>query len=136
MFVAIQMTIVVGLLNLVLGVIVDRAEEARDQDTEHQLRIKKIDAAKAKRRFLKMCQQIDSDHDGSLSLEELVSGFDKVPEFAHTLQLMDINTKEELTYVFLHMDADRSGSVTYQEFVDQLHDMRGKDLRTITTFIG
>ncbi len=34
------MTVVLGLMNLVLAVIVDRAQEARSQDTEHQLMVK------------------------------------------------------------------------------------------------
>merc|ERR1719356_1509265 len=47
---------------------------------------------------------------------------------------MDIQ-ENDLQVVFSIMDSDRSGSLSYDEFVDQLHKMKSEDQQTMLAFL-
>merc|ERR1719399_1794754 len=88
----------------------------------------------AKEEFLKMCEGMDADSDGHLSLEELLRGFRQSNRFAETLRLLDVG-EEDLSNLFHLMDEDHSGHVSYKEFCDQLQAMRSNDTHTVLFFL-
>eukprot|EP00928_Gymnodinium_smaydae_P040324 TRINITY_DN27359_c0_g2_i1.p1 TRINITY_DN27359_c0_g2~~TRINITY_DN27359_c0_g2_i1.p1 ORF type:complete len:630 (-),score=149.68 TRINITY_DN27359_c0_g2_i1:211-2049(-) len=128
------LTVQLGLMNLVLAVIVDAAESARSDDVDYQLQTKKKEQTEAKEKLLDVCAQMDIDQGGSLSIQELYQGFEENQEFMQQLHLMDIG-KEDLAVVFAIMDQDKSGTLDYHEFVDQLYKMKSQDQQTILTFL-
>jgi hypothetical protein len=81
-----------------------------------------------------ICTELDADNSGYLTKEELLEGATTSLEFANLLKLMDVSTKE-LTAVFNILDSDRSGSISHQEFVEQLHKMRNGDSRVLLMLI-
>lgn len=123
------------MLNLILAVIVDRAAEARQEDLAHMVRMKEQDSQKAKNNLLKLCKDLDTDENGTLTLGELKKGFDNRQEFADSLKVMDIK-REQLDALFEVMDGDYSGNVSYTEFVEKLYDMKTKDMRIMLEFIN
>lgn len=124
----------VGLLNLILTVIVDKAAEQHKQDAARNIKKKEREFEKAKDALMKCCESIDDDKSGELGLEELMAGFNTNKEFAMTLSLMDIKA-EDMNVVFNILDEDQSGTVTYAEFVDQLYKMKSQDSHTMLLFI-
>merc|ERR1719375_1819658 len=100
-------------MNLVLTVIVDRANRVREEA---------------------ICQELDTDGSGDLSLEEVLIGYENIEGFKVVLELLDIR-REDLEGVFSLLDIDSSGSVTYSEFVDELIKMQSNDFRFLLTFI-
>jgi len=133
-FLSAYVTINLGLMNLILTVIVDRATEARFEDERQKVQEKKDEAVKHKHRLRKICEAMDEDGSGCLTLEEIELGFETNEEFYDTLQLMDIG-KEDLKTVFTILDDDNSGSVTYTEFCDHLYKMKTEEAQTMLTFI-
>lgn len=123
-----------GMLNLILTVIVDRASEARADDEQQKVLDKKNEFERAKHRLLKLCEAMDSDESGELTLEEIEEGFEVNPEFAAVLQVMDVE-RDDLKTVFGILDEDKSGAVTYSEFVDQIHKMKSQESHTLLIFI-
>jgi len=123
-----------GIMNLVLSVIVDTAVEARAADVQCQLNEKKAAFRKAAAKLLKMCQDLDVDNDGHLTLAELTDGFYSNPEFAATLTLMDIY-QDDLALMFKLMDVDKSGEISYTEFVEQLFRIKERDSHTTLMFL-
>lgn len=123
-----------GLLNLILTVIVDRAAEAREDDHHQMVADKEEQMKKAQAKLLKICKEMDDDDSGCLGLEEMEQGFRKNKEFAACLKLMDIG-QGDLKTVFNILDNDMSGSITYSEFVDQIHKMKTQESHTILVFI-
>mmetsp|Transcript_49864 Transcript_49864/g.154019 ORF Transcript_49864/g.154019 Transcript_49864/m.154019 type:complete len:167 (-) Transcript_49864:124-624(-) len=50
------------------------------------------------------------------------------------MMIMDVG-KEDLKVVFEILDSDRSGTVSYTEFVEQLHKMRCHESHTLLVFV-
>jgi len=132
--VSIMLTISLGLMNLILAVIVERAAEARERDVENRLKEKRREQEEQKAAMLELCSNLDKDGDGTLSLQEFLFAYDNNLEFKRKLQLMDIQ-REELKAVFKVLDQDSSGDVSYTEFCDKLHEIQTRDTRTMLTFI-
>jgi voltage-gated sodium channel len=133
-FLMVLVSINLGLMNLMLAVIVDRAHEAHLSDMAHLAKMKVKQQESAHKKLVQMCADMDNDASGTVSLVELKEGFHTHPEFAQTLHVMDI--KEcDLDMVFGILDTDGSGDVDYVEFADQLHAFKAQDERTLLVFI-
>eukprot|EP00927_Polykrikos_kofoidii_P004679 TRINITY_DN11852_c0_g1_i1.p1 TRINITY_DN11852_c0_g1~~TRINITY_DN11852_c0_g1_i1.p1 ORF type:complete len:712 (+),score=80.60 TRINITY_DN11852_c0_g1_i1:40-2175(+) len=123
-----------GLMNLILTVIVDRAAAARVDDEMLKAEEKKVEFDSARQKLRRLCALMDDDASGCVTLEELERGFKESSEFSSTLKAMDV-AEEDLQTVFSILDVDKSGSVTYDEFVAQLHKIKTQEERTILIFI-
>jgi len=127
------LTISLGLLNLILTVIVNAAQRAHDDDLERKFdqRLHMFDAAKIE--LLDMCCKLDLNGTGDLTLPEIKAGFAE-EGFAKIMSLLDMQISD-IELVFSILDEDRSGTVTYTEFVEQLHKMKSQDTHTMLVFI-
>jgi len=133
-FLIVFFTINLGVLNLMLTVIVDLAEEARHQDERQTLMDKKNDYEKARGKLLRVCVEMDKDDSGCLTAEEIYDGYATNADFEQTLQVMDVGP-EDLQMVFEILDDDKSGTVTYEEFVEQLYKMKTQESHTLLIFM-
>lgn len=88
----------------------------------------------AKKAISRMCARMDVDRSGTLSLEELLAGFDSSVEFRNVLNVLDVE-KDDMECVFHIMDNDGSGDVSYEEFVNNLYRMKSQNSRTLLVFI-
>jgi hypothetical protein len=122
------------LLNLIMAVVIDSANQARQETDHQQAEEKEKQYEKATAKLLSFCQGLDKDQSGSLSLDELVSGYDDNVDFEDAMTLLDI-TQKDMNTVFRIMDEDNSGEVRYDEFVDELYRMKSEDSHTMITFI-
>lgn len=133
-FLGVTFTCSIGLTNLIFAVIIDQAAEAREEDLKHQVAMKLQKQERARRRFMQICSQLDTDGDGSVSRQELIDGFEKTPEFQRVCQLLDVD-REDLDCIYQIMDLDKSGDVSYQEFASILTHLKAQDTRTMLMFI-
>jgi len=133
-FAAVLVSVDLGLMNLILSVIVGKAQQAHADDLKFQMQEKEETFVKLKKQLLKMCSQLDEDNSGSLTLDELLSGFDSSNEFHVALQSMDVE-RDDISSLFDILDEDGSGHVEYDEFVDQLHKMKTQDAHVVLVFI-
>jgi len=135
-FVGTGFSIVLGLTNLILAVIVDRALQQQCLEDERDLALKRETALDAARlRFVEMCKTIDTDNSGTLSLEELLAAFDNVSEFRDGLMLMGVFQKHEIEILFNMIDKDAKDAVSYEEFASQLATIKNQDLHALSAFI-
>eukprot|EP00930_Biecheleria_cincta_P025606 TRINITY_DN18201_c0_g1_i1.p1 TRINITY_DN18201_c0_g1~~TRINITY_DN18201_c0_g1_i1.p1 ORF type:complete len:677 (-),score=95.46 TRINITY_DN18201_c0_g1_i1:134-2107(-) len=123
-----------GILNLILAVIVNAAQAAHDADVERKVQERIQSYESAKTDLLDICSQLDENGSGDLSLEELMAGFDNNNRFANTMTSLSL-TRDDMEVVFNILDDDKSGEVSYKEFVDQLHKMKSQDTYTLLLFI-
>jgi len=126
-------TVVLGMTNLILAVIVDKALQAHDDDLKRQATDKRKEEDKAMDKFMDMCEEMDVDEDGMLSLQELRQGFRHVPQFRAMLDIMDID-EHELEVLFYIMDRDGSGEVSYAEFGEELSKVKNASVTTTLSF--
>mmetsp|Transcript_29818 Transcript_29818/g.88558 ORF Transcript_29818/g.88558 Transcript_29818/m.88558 type:complete len:495 (-) Transcript_29818:7-1491(-) len=133
-FVVAYVSINLGLVNLILSVIVDRAAEARLEDAKSTLATKKATREQGKKSLLRICKSMDADGSGELELKEIQDGYKTNAEFNDTLMLMDIRYSD-LATVFRMLDKDKSGACTYTEFVEHLYRMQSSEAHTMMSFI-
>jgi len=122
------------LLNLILAVIVDKAQEARNEDEAHTLKEKETQYQQVATQIAKLCEDLATDNDGLTQEEELLNGYEINSRFSSMLELMDIR-REDLKALFSILDSDRSGSVSYTEFVDEMYRMKTQADHTLLAFI-
>jgi len=123
-----------ALVNLVLMVVIDQVEDARMNDVNRLLQEKEKAMLSAKHALQNVCKEMDEDKSGNLTLQELKDGAANNPEFANLLDFMDIRV-DDMDTVFSIMDVDESGTVSYDEFCDQLHKMKSDDAHTMLVLV-
>ncbi|CAJ1419444.1 unnamed protein product [Effrenium voratum] len=133
-FMVVFITIDLGLLNLILSVIVDKAHQAQQEDIKFQLTQRQAAFEGARRNLLALCEELDEDASGCLSLDELLSGYDRLPEFQEQMRLMDVE-REDMASLFRVLDEDGSGDIEYNEFVEQVVKMRSQDTTLSLLFL-
>eukprot|EP00440_Ansanella_granifera_P061341 gb/GFBE01066499.1/.p1 GENE.gb/GFBE01066499.1/~~gb/GFBE01066499.1/.p1 ORF type:complete len:621 (+),score=133.12 gb/GFBE01066499.1/:1-1863(+) len=113
-----------GFTNLILSVIVDAAATSRDEDLRALAEERRRQQQEDMHQFYNLMQRMDEDESGTLSFEELMTGYHADTEVQH--KLMDLGVDEnDLGELMKRMDTNGSGHVSYAEFVD--HMMRAKN---------
>jgi len=114
-----QLTLVFGVLNLIVAVVVDTFADARDRDILNLAEEMEHDLEADKLYLERMFDRIDEAGAGRLSLEELVEGARKDYEFQSRLRVMDID-EADLVQLFDMIDTDGSGFIEPNEFIKPL----------------
>lgn len=130
----IMMTISLGAMNLILAVIVERATEARENDQVRKAQTKDAERESSMVELALLCDSMDYDGSGTLSLEEMLSGFDSNAHFKGLMEQMDI-MREDMETIFNVLDSNRSGEVDYVEFCQHLGNFRKRDLHMMPSLI-
>lgn len=134
LFLAVLVTVNLGLMNLILSVIVGKAQQARQEDLTFKIQEKEEEYERMKKELLALCAELDEDSSSLLTLDELLQGFDSNPEFHLAMAAMDVS-REDMSNLFNVLDEDGSGEVAYEEFVDQLHKTKTQDSHVVLVFI-
>lgn len=123
-----------GLLNLIVAVIVDRAQAARENDEELMYTEKQETLEASYKRLKALFNRMDADGGGTLSLVELQESYQEHAAFREILDLMDIRERD-LELVFNILDMNKDDEVSYTEFVEKLHEMKTFNSHTLLIYI-
>jgi len=123
---AILMSVSLGVMNLILAVIVERAAEAQNNDEAQKLKVKDLERTKNMEELAKLCAGLDDDGNGLMSLEEILNGFDSMDGFQRLMESMDIR-REEIETIFSVLDSENTGAVPYLDFCTHLGGFRKRD---------
>lgn len=118
----------IGLTNLILAVVVEKAAEAHEEDVERKLKIIAAERKKAEQHLGMLCDEIDHDKDGVIGLQELITFAEESNELRDVLCTLDIRF-DDLTNLFYLMDKDGSGDLTYEELVECISRADSNDLK-------
>lgn len=125
-FVSVMLIVQIGLLNLVLAVIVDRASDARKENTMEVLRERAQLFRRERAPLLELFKRLDQDEDGHVTLSELLAGYDSDQSCRALFQSLGIS-RQDLHIAFEILAetgaADESG-VAHKEFVQRLHRLK------------
>lgn len=133
-FIGVFMCVSMAILNLILGVVVDVMLQARKQfaaELEAEVMMSKMELES---HLLQICRAMDTDASGQLSRDELMQGYDDNELFRTTLTSLGVS-KEEISVVWISMDSDKSGAVSYAEFVSQLYSMHTSDTSYMLAYV-
>lgn len=128
-------TINLGFTNLILSVIVDNAHQGREDDVAQQLQEEK---EKERANILSLyatMQRIDKDSSGSLSLSDLMDGFEDDREAQCKLLCLGLD-QQDLASMFKALDLQDSDQMSYKDFAKTFHKAGKTDQRTQLMIIG
>ncbi|CAE7315625.1 CACNA1B [Symbiodinium pilosum] len=118
-FVGSSLSLVFGVLNIIVAVVVDTFAEARQNDILNLAEEMEEDIEKDREALQKLFSRIDKDGSGQLSLDELIQGARRDPVFQSRLRVMDID-ENDLQQLFSMIDVDGSGTIEVAEFIGPL----------------
>lgn len=118
-FVGSQLTLVFGVLNLIVAVVVDTFAESRAHDVLNLAEELEQEMASDKKSLQKMFERIDDDSSGTVTVEELIAGARKDPELQSRLAVMDID-EVDLEQLFEMIDVEGTGQVHARDFIGPL----------------
>ncbi|CAK8991513.1 Calcium-dependent protein kinase 1, partial [Durusdinium trenchii] len=127
------LTLVFGVLNLIVAVVVDTFADARASDVQNLAEEMEDDIANDRKSLAKLFKRIDKDGSGQLTLEELIEGAERDADFQSRLRVMDIDEKD-LQMLFDMIDTDKSGTIEAAEFIGPLSRW-AHDSKTAPRFI-
>eukprot|EP00931_Biecheleriopsis_adriatica_P006606 TRINITY_DN10798_c0_g3_i1.p1 TRINITY_DN10798_c0_g3~~TRINITY_DN10798_c0_g3_i1.p1 ORF type:complete len:557 (-),score=110.43 TRINITY_DN10798_c0_g3_i1:23-1693(-) len=121
-------TIQLGFTNLILAVIVERAQEAHERGKADEVAhmAKQRDAAGY--RLMEICEEVDTNADGKITMQELMFAYEAHPELRAIFKTLDID-EVDLETVFSLMDVDESGDLSYDELVGCIHKSDQDDIK-------
>eukprot|EP00927_Polykrikos_kofoidii_P081724 TRINITY_DN794_c0_g1_i1.p1 TRINITY_DN794_c0_g1~~TRINITY_DN794_c0_g1_i1.p1 ORF type:complete len:623 (-),score=83.40 TRINITY_DN794_c0_g1_i1:157-1986(-) len=117
-----------GFTNLILSSIVDCAQKNRDEDVKVLAQRKRQQVEESIQKLQDIISSIDSDKSGDITIEEWLAGYDNRDEMKLHMNMFDLD-RMDLVQLFTWMDADRSGTLSYNEFIRFISKSETQDLR-------
>jgi len=123
-----------AVLNLILGVVVDVASQAR-ASLQGEMEAEKVLSRKELRhQLMTTCKSMDTDGSGKIDLQELKRGYAEKPQFRESLAGIGI-TEEDLDIVWTILDDDKAGSIAYEHFVAYCYKMKTSHVDFMLAYI-
>lgn len=119
-----------ALLNLILAVMIECAQDAKQLDDHQKALFCENAKAKAKVDLYNVCLDMDENKNGSLSIEEFMHAFQNNVKFSDLLTVMDIS-QDDMHCAFQVLDSDCSGNVECEEFVERLYRMKTHETQQV-----
>eukprot|EP00930_Biecheleria_cincta_P035230 TRINITY_DN24240_c1_g1_i1.p1 TRINITY_DN24240_c1_g1~~TRINITY_DN24240_c1_g1_i1.p1 ORF type:complete len:527 (-),score=109.98 TRINITY_DN24240_c1_g1_i1:61-1641(-) len=121
-------TMQLGFTNMILAVIVEKAADAFQKDKADQADLMQQKKHEAFCELQEMCEAMDNNRDGKLSVDELVQAFDANEQFQDCMIVLGIDV-DRLRSLYGYMDTDDSGYLTYKELIECLHSSDQDNLK-------
>lgn len=132
-FIGSSLTLVFGVLNLIVAVVVDTFAESRQSDVQSLAEEMEDEIEHDRAALGKLFARMDRDRSGKLTLSELMEGAQSDSEFRGRLRVMDID-EQDLESLFYMIDEDQSGTIDVAEFIGPLSRW-AHDSKTAPRFI-
>ncbi|CAJ1365681.1 unnamed protein product [Effrenium voratum] len=132
-FVGSQLTLVFGVLNLIVAVVVDTFAEARLHDVEALAEDLETDLQNDRNFLHDVFRRIDKAGTGELTLSELIDGARTDAVFQSRLKVMDID-ESDLHQLFHMIDMEESGTLKVSDIIGPLSRW-AHDSKTAPRFI-
>jgi voltage-gated sodium channel len=113
-----------GLLNVIVGVIVENSMETASKDSKKTKKKKEKDRQMVFSQLREIFEMADVDDSGSLTLEEVQDALNK-PEIYNKLKMIDFPV-DDPKQIFLLLDFDDTGELTIEEFITGCVRMKGQ----------
>jgi len=118
-FIGSLFTLLFGVLNLIVAVVVDTFAEARQRDILNLAEEMEYDSEKDKKLLQTIFDRMDKDGSGEVTYEDLLDGARRDTEFQSRLRVMDID-ENDLLQLFEMIDVTNEGSIKADEFIAPL----------------
>jgi len=127
-------TLIFGVLNLVVAVVVDNSAEMRQKDTHSAVKDLDYEELQERKHLRRIFEQIDKSGTGFMTLSELCQGAVEIPEFRHWLVVLDVDSGD-LLQLFRFVDKANVGQVASAEFIEALYRLKHTESKTAMRFV-
>lgn len=134
LFLMVLVTVNLTMLNLILAVIVEAGAAAAAEDEHDRAMQVHLKVVKAEAKLIELCQTLDTDNSGALTMTEFKEGFHNNLEFRECLEIMHV-TEDDMGMIFNICDEDFSGDVNYHEFVEQLRRIKNSGEQMLLHYV-
>eukprot|EP00928_Gymnodinium_smaydae_P025636 TRINITY_DN2035_c0_g2_i1.p1 TRINITY_DN2035_c0_g2~~TRINITY_DN2035_c0_g2_i1.p1 ORF type:complete len:572 (-),score=75.19 TRINITY_DN2035_c0_g2_i1:129-1778(-) len=128
-FVGSLVTLLFGVLNLVLAVVVDTFAETRKNDMHMLATDLELFENAEKGELGNLFNRIDVDGKGTLSFDDLFDGAKQIEEFRQWLRVLDIDSND-LRNLYDILDQTGRGGVASDEFVTGMYRLKNTEAKT------
>jgi len=133
-FGSVYLTVGMAVLNLILGVVVDVASQARDTMIEEINNDELISRNEVHSHLLELCKDMDQDGNGMITRQELNAEYQGNEAFREALNNLDI-AEDDLDILWTTLDADKSGTVSYVEFLTSCYKLKSSNTHFMLIYI-
>jgi len=123
-----------GISNLILSVIVEKASEGRTQDAFYQSMVHKKLKADAKKVLMEFTSDADMDMSNTITLQELRNAYATQELFRDYFKNMDMDLPF-LEYALRATDRKGRGEVSFEDFADAVIQMRNTEIGPVVSFL-
>ncbi|CAK0842186.1 unnamed protein product [Prorocentrum cordatum] len=131
-FVGALWTLIFGMLNLMVAVVVDTFAEARENDLKDRSRELAQLEAREREALDRIFRRIDQGDTGCVTFADLRRGAEAVPEFKQRLRVMDVGLRD-LQQLFSMIDEDPDLQRPQQNSTHVLHSFRPLEAASVVT---
>lgn len=133
-FVLVFLSVGLAVMNLILGVVVSVAQQAKDKLEEEDAREKVVLGEEHNTHLLELCMDMDKEGTGKISQDSLHQLFETPGPFRDALLSVDA-TREELNIIWKLVDTEQAGAVPYEDVVSAIYKMQGSDTQYMLAYI-
>lgn len=133
-FLGVCVSVGMGVLNLILGVVCNVFTLAHDRIQAEIVLEERIAKLESQQHLRRICESLDEEGLGELTMEQMKVGFDSHEDFHSVMDSLEVSA-DDLEIVWTIIDTEKSGAVSYQKFVDQVYLMKDNDTHFMLAYI-
>lgn len=133
-FLGVCVSVGMGVLNLILGVVCNVFTLAHDRIEAEIVLEERVAKLETQQHLRRICESLDETGSGELTQEQMRVGFDTHADFHQVMDTLEVSS-DDLEIVWTIIDTEKSGAVSYQKFVDQVYLMKDNDTHFMLAYI-
>lgn len=133
-FIPMHLSVGMAVTNLILGVVVSVAQEARDELLAEDAHEKRLSKMEKQTHLIDLCKGMDPLKTGRLSKEQIYASFQNEGDFRDACMAMDISV-EDMDIIWSIIDPDKKGCAQYKELVGNLYAIRNSDTQFMLAYV-
>lgn len=133
-FLGVCVSVGMGVLNLILGVVCNVFTLAHDRIEAEIVLEERVAKLETQQHLRRICESLDETGSGELTQEQMRIGFETHEDFHQVMDTLEVSS-DDLEIVWTIIDTEKSGAVSYQKFVDQVYLMKDNDTHFMLAYI-
>jgi voltage-gated sodium channel len=133
-FASVYLSVGMAVLNLILGVVVDVASQAREKMIEDIHNDELIERNEVHSHLFELCKNLDIDGDGMITQSEVLETYRHNEAFKSSMTHLDIH-EEDLGIIWTTLEPDELGQVNYKDFLTSCYKLKSSNTHFMLIYI-
>jgi len=134
-FTATIFTVCHGMVNLILAVIVDKASQVHVEEAKKLAKELHIHQKEAMQKFTRAFQQMDDNHDGTITRQDLLDGYDRCTDIRDLMSLNGIQ-RHDLTMLYDMVNRDNKDAISLVHFAQEVLKVKDENVKNVNILVA